>query len=151
VYLSVKNELFERVNSKRIIHTMKKKLIIPVIAFFAIAPNLSFGQNTKKKIPVRTVSSAKTVATTPADIADGKALIAKSDCLACHKLDTKLVGPAYNNVAKKYPATADNYEQLANKIIKGGAGVWGQVPMSPHASLSVNDAKKMTKYILSLH
>lgn len=132
---------------------MKKILIIPVIAFFAIVPHLSFGQTSKKKTTtsVKKVSSTKTTAATPAEIAEGKALVAKSDCLACHKLDIKLVGPAYNNVAKRYPATAENYEILANKIIKGGVGVWGQVPMSPHASLAVNDAKKMAKYILSLH
>ena len=132
---------------------MKRILIIPAIAFFALTPSLGFSQTTKKKtssgVKIST-SSAKTTAT-PAEIAEGKALVAKSDCLACHKIDTKLVGPAYKNIAVKYPAIAENYDQLAHKIIKGGAGVWGQVPMSPHSSLSLNDAKKMTKYILSIH
>ncbi|MNR15948.1 Cytochrome c-552 precursor [compost metagenome] len=71
--------------------------------------------------------------------------------MTCHTVDTKIIGPAYKNVAVKYPDNAENYDQLAGKIIKGGAGVWGQIPMSPHSSLSVSDAKKMVKYILSLH
>jgi cytochrome c len=86
-----------------------------------------------------------------ADFSKGKNLIAKSDCLACHKDDAKLVGPAYVDVAKKYEATEANYTKLADKIIKGGAGVWGEVPMSPHPTLPTGDAKEMVKYILSLN
>lgn len=132
---------------------MKKILIIPVFALFAIIPSLSFGQTAKKKTTktAKTTAPAKTAVATPADIAEGKALLSKSDCLTCHTLDTKLIGPAYKNVAIKYPASADSYEQLAGKIIRGGAGVWGQVPMSPHSSLSMNEAKQMVKYILSIH
>ncbi len=127
--------------------------MIPVIACFVILPGLSFGQTAKKKnvIAAKTASSAKIIAATTAEISEGKALVMQSDCMACHKIDTKLVGPAYNNVAKKYPATAANYEELADKIIKGGSGVWGPIPMAPHASLSADDAKKMVRYILSLH
>ncbi|MDB5120152.1 MAG: cytochrome [Sphingobacteriales bacterium] len=78
----------------------------------------------------------------------GKALIAKSDCLGCHKLDEKLVGPAYKAVAEKY--TSADIDKLAGKIIAGGAGNWGEVPMSPHPAISKDDAKEMVKYILSL-
>jgi cytochrome c len=85
-----------------------------------------------------------------ADVTKGKNLIAKSDCLACHKDDAKLVGPAYVDVANKYEATDANIAKLADKIIKGGAGAWGQIPMSPHPTLSQGDAKEMVKYILSL-
>lgn len=80
----------------------------------------------------------------------GKELIAKSDCLTCHQVDVKLLGPAYQEVAAKYPATDENIELLAGKIIKGGAGNWGDIPMAPHPSISENDAKEMVKYILSL-
>lgn len=80
----------------------------------------------------------------------GKALLAKSDCLACHKLDQKVVGPAYQDVAKKYEANEKNIAYLANKIIKGGAGAWGDIPMSPHPTLPQGDAREMAKYILSL-
>lgn len=86
-----------------------------------------------------------------ADVTKGKNLIAKSDCLACHKDDAKLVGPAYIDVAKKYEATDANIAKLADKIIKGGAGAWGQIPMSPHPGVSQGDAKEMVKYILSLN
>lgn len=84
------------------------------------------------------------------DIEAGKGLVAKSDCLACHKLDIKLVGPAYADVAKKYKPTAENIDHLADKIIKGGGGVWGEIPMSPHPGVSTDDAKKMAKYVLSV-
>jgi cytochrome c len=87
---------------------------------------------------------------TAADIAAGKALFLKSDCLTCHKLDAKVVGPAYYDVAKKYPPTEANYEMLANKVISGGSGVWGQVAMAPHPTLTHDDAKKIVEYILSL-
>jgi len=78
----------------------------------------------------------------------GKQLIAKSDCLGCHNETDKLVGPAYVEVAEKY--TASDIDYLAGKIIKGGSGVWGEVPMSAHPSLSQDDAKEMVSYILSL-
>ena len=80
----------------------------------------------------------------------GEELIKKSDCLTCHKVDVKLLGPAYQEVAAKYPATEENIELLAGKIIKGGAGNWGDIPMAAHPSISENDAKEMVKYILSL-
>ncbi|MES3017394.1 MAG: c-type cytochrome [Bacteroidota bacterium] len=80
----------------------------------------------------------------------GEQLITKSDCLTCHKVDVKLLGPAYQEVAAKYPATDENIEMLAGKIIKGGAGNWGDIPMAPHPSITEGDAKEMVKYILSL-
>lgn len=86
----------------------------------------------------------------PAGKMKGEALLSKSDCLACHSKTQKLVGPAYVNVAGKYPATDENIEHLADKIIAGGQGVWGAIPMTPHPGLSKDDAKEMVKYILSL-
>lgn len=85
-----------------------------------------------------------------ADIDEGKVLISAADCFACHKVQEKLVGPSYTDVAKKYTASEQVIEQLATKVKEGGAGAWGQVPMSPHPSLSKSDAKKMVRYILSL-
>ncbi|WP_076665831.1 c-type cytochrome [Pontibacter indicus] len=82
--------------------------------------------------------------------AKGEKLIAGSDCLACHKVDQKVVGPSYQEVAEKYEANDKNTAYLAGKIIKGGAGVWGQIPMPPHPNLSEGDAKEMARYILSL-
>jgi cytochrome c len=81
----------------------------------------------------------------------GAQLIAKADCLGCHKEQEKLIGPAYADVAKKYSgASAAVIDTLANKVIRGGKGNWGDVPMSPHAALSIDDARTMVKYILSL-
>jgi len=77
-------------------------------------------------------------------------LIASSDCLTCHKVDEKVTGPSYRDVSRKYEATDANIEMLANKVKKGGAGVWGQAMMTPHDTLSLDDAKTMVKYILAL-
>lgn len=80
----------------------------------------------------------------------GKQLIAKSDCLSCHKEDQKLVGPAYNEVAKKYEFNDKNIEYLAGKIIAGGKGVWGEIPMTAHPNIPKADAEEMARYVLSL-
>lgn len=84
------------------------------------------------------------------DYQKGLELVAKSDCLTCHKISEKLTGPAYKEVAAKYENTDANITMLATKIIKGGQGVWGTIPMTPHAQLSEADAKQMVKYILLL-
>lgn len=81
----------------------------------------------------------------------GLGLIAKSDCLTCHKVDEKLVGPTYRSVAEKYAgAPNDVITALAQKIIKGGVGNWGNVPMLPHPALSQDEAETMVRYILLL-
>lgn len=79
---------------------------------------------------------------------DGLAMIEASDCLACHKVDTKVIGPSYQEVAEKY-SEAD-IDMLAQKIIDGGSGNWGQVPMTPHPDVNMDKARTMVKYILSL-
>jgi cytochrome c len=94
-------------------------------------------------------SAAKPVEAAPA-AGNGKELIAKSDCLTCHKEDAKVIGPSYKDVAKKYEATDANMKLLAGKIIAGGQGVWGEIPMSAHPQVSQADAETMVRYILSL-
>jgi cytochrome c len=84
------------------------------------------------------------------DYKAGLALIAKSDCLTCHKVTEKLTGPAYVDVAKKYAGSDTAIAYLSHKIITGGSGVWGTVPMIPHPQLSQADAEQMVKYILLL-
>jgi len=81
---------------------------------------------------------------------DGKALIAASDCLTCHKEHEKVIGPAYADVAKKYKNTDENVAMLVSKVIAGGQGNWGEIPMSPHPSLAKEDAEAMVKYILTI-
>jgi cytochrome c len=83
-------------------------------------------------------------------IKNGELLISKSDCFACHKPQEKLLGPSYKEIAEKYEKTKANIEYLAGKVKVGGSGVWGAIPMSPHPSLSDDDARDMILYILSL-
>ena len=85
-----------------------------------------------------------------AEAQQGLDLVAKSDCFTCHKINEPLVGPAYQAVAKKYPATQANIDTLAQKIIRGGTGNWGNLAMTAHPALSTSDAQTMVKYILSL-
>src|SRR5688500_11770750 len=75
------------------------------------------------------------------DYKAGLALEAKSDCATCHKLDDKLVGPSFRDIANKYTSDEATVSMLADKIISGGAGNWGQVPMTPHPNISKEDAQ----------
>jgi cytochrome c len=85
------------------------------------------------------------------DYKKGLKLIANSDCLTCHKIDDKITGPSYREVADKYKGANDEViAQLAERIIKGGSGVWGSAIMTPHRDVSEEDAKTMVKYILLL-
>ena len=84
------------------------------------------------------------------DIEDGRLLIAKSDCKSCHKQQEKLIGPSYTDIARKYKPTETNVNIIAQKIIRGGSGVWGAVPMAPHANIPLADTRKIARYILSL-
>ena len=84
------------------------------------------------------------------DYDKGLNLIAKSDCLTCHKLRDPSTGPAYGLVAAKYENTESNISMLADKIIAGGQGVWGQIPMAAHPAVSKADAVTMVKYIMLL-
>jgi cytochrome c len=81
---------------------------------------------------------------------DGKALIEASDCRTCHQDAVKVIGPAYTDVAKKYPNTPANVKMLAGKVIGGGKGNWGEIPMTPHPNVSQGDAEAMVSYILSM-
>ncbi|HEX5171710.1 MAG TPA: c-type cytochrome [Cyclobacteriaceae bacterium] len=83
-------------------------------------------------------------------IAEGKTLVESNDCKTCHHPTNKIIGPSHTDVAKKYEFNEANVKLLADKIIKGGSGVWGEIPMSPHANVSQTDAEKMARYVLSL-
>jgi cytochrome c len=76
--------------------------------------------------------------------------IGKSDCLTCHKVNETVTGPAYAEVAKKYENTEANVNMLVEKVLKGGKGNWGEVPMLAHPSLDPAEAKTIVEYILSL-
>lgn len=82
--------------------------------------------------------------------AAGLNLINTNDCKSCHTIDTKSIGPSYLDVAQKYKGDARAVERLADKVINGGVGVWGEHAMSAHPQLSQQDAQTMVRYILSL-
>lgn len=87
----------------------------------------------------------------PAEAAEkGEILISYSDCYTCHKEDRRSVGPAFKDIAKRYPVNKVYIEMLAQKVIVGGSRSWGYAVMDPHPKLSFDDAKMMVTYILSM-
>lgn len=76
-------------------------------------------------------------------------LATAKNCMACHAVDRKLVGPSYKDVAAKYASQPDAAAKLEAKVVKGGAGVWGPVPMPANAQVSAEDAKKLVAWILA--
>jgi len=77
-------------------------------------------------------------------------LFKKSNCMACHTIDQKRVGPPLKEVAAKYSGDSGAVERLAKKIREGGGGVWGELPMPPQPQVSEADAKKLAEYVLSV-
>lgn len=127
------------------------KILIP---FFTLILFASCGN--KDKAPTTStpatsmVSDAKEDITTNPIYIKGMELIGKNDCLTCHKVDEKLIGPTYKEVANKYADQPEAYKMLAEKIMKGGTGVWGQVPMLAHPNITQEDAEALAKYVLLL-
>jgi len=102
-----------------------------------------------KKDYIRAIPGAND--TIPVAVAEkGEVLIAYSDCYTCHKEDKKSIGPAFKDIAKRYPVQTPYLDMLAQKIISGGSGSWGRAVMSPHPKVPLADAKIMASYILSL-
>lgn len=125
-----------------------KKLMV-VCALGAGLMIYACGGNESKPAEKKEETSSKK-STVDADAEKALTMIGSLDCTTCHKINEKNIGPAYTEVAKKYEATDAVITDLANKVIKGGQGVWGTVPMTPHPTLSMDSAKVMVKYILSL-
>ena len=97
--------------------------------------------------PIVVAAVLSLVAAAPA-MAD-EALAKANNCMACHAVDKKLVGPSYKDVAKKYAGDASAAAKLATKVMKGGSGVWGAVPMPANPKVSEADAKKLVAWVLS--
>ena len=133
---------------------MKKTFFIIACAALAVA----CGNGGEKK----TADTKDTAASTPAASATVSAssekaleLIGSSDCTTCHRLQKasagSAIGPAYSDVAAKYAPAADStVERLVKKIISGGSGVWGVIPMTPHPALKEADVREIVKYALTL-
>lgn len=79
-----------------------------------------------------------------------EALAKKHNCVACHQVDKKSVGPAYKEIAKKYKGQADAVAKLSDKVKKGGSGVWGPVPMPPNPAVLDADVKKLVEWVLAM-
>lgn len=77
-------------------------------------------------------------------------LAQQKNCLTCHSVDKKVVGPAYKDVAAKYAGDKTAVDKLTQKVMKGGSGVWGQVPMPANPQVSEAEAKKLVQWVLSL-
>jgi cytochrome c len=77
-------------------------------------------------------------------------LAQKKNCLACHAVDKKVLGPAYKDVAAKYAGQKDAVDKLAVKVLKGGSGVWGNIPMPANPQVSEAEAKQLVQWILTL-
>ncbi len=128
-----------------------KKFLIPVllVALTACGSNDSGSSATTDKKDTTTVAE-NDLSSNP-DYKKGLKLVNANGCLTCHHIDDKLTGPAYREVANKYAGASDTIvAHLAKKIIAGGSGVWGTVPMIAHPQLSEEDAEAMVKYILLL-
>ena len=132
------------------------------LALFAVA-GLTFACGGGEKSSESTTETAAPAAAAPAQeisledkykdnpiYIKGLEKVKGSDCTSCHMVDRKIVGPSYADVAAKYESTEENIALLAKKVIEGGVGVWGEVPMPPHPGLSEEDAKDMVAYVLLL-
>ena len=84
------------------------------------------------------------------DNAAALALMQKDGCIACHAVDKKVVGPAYQDVAAKYKGDATAMAKLSDKVKKGGSGVWGEIPMPPNTQVSDADINSLVSWILTL-
>ena len=100
-----------------------------------------------KKILIPLLAFGGALALQPALAEDGDALYKTKGCTVCHAVDSKLVGPSYQDVAAKYAGQADAVDVLAAKIKNGGSGNWGQIPMPPNA-VTEEEATALAKWVL---
>src|SRR6478752_9156657 len=101
------------------------------------------------KLSLLPVFAAALVATSLPALAQ-QDLAQKKNCLACHAVDKKVLGPAYKDVAAKYAGQKDAVDKLAAKVVKGGTGVWGNIPMPANPQVSDAEAKQLVTWILTL-
>jgi cytochrome c len=125
-----------------------------VVAFFTLISVLSAcgsQEGANKKASAEPAAAEQVDISSLPEYKEGLALVAQSDCTTCHKVNEASTGPAYAEVAARYQNAADTtIQRVIQHVIKGGSGQWGQVPMTPHPTLSEEDVAKMMKYILLL-
>jgi cytochrome c len=95
------------------------------------------------------IAAVATYSAAPMPASADMALASAKNCMACHAVEKKLVGPSYKAIAAKYAGQSDAVDKLANKVIKGGSGVWGPVPMPANTQINEADARKLVAWILA--
>ncbi len=147
-------------NRMKITNLSKSAIVVLAVAFFSCGG----GENSSEEevVMATTPKSVQTPAIPDPEpveevvegagsiTATGKVKMENSDCMSCHMMDRKVIGPSFLEIAAEYQNNEANITKLAGKVINGGAGVWGEAAMAPHPSLSEEDAKDMVSYILSL-
>ncbi|HEY4288787.1 MAG TPA: c-type cytochrome [Puia sp.] len=135
---------------------MSKKLVVVLSSAIFMAACGNSGES-KPAETKDTTAAATPAAAAPSTAASDKGLelIGASDCTTCHRLNKEssgaAIGPAYSEVAAKYAPAADTtIDRLVKKVISGGSGVWGTIPMTPHPALKAEDVKTMVTYIMTL-
>ena len=124
-------------------------MLLAVFCLLACGDNPQRNDANKKRDLIKAIPGKSD--SIPVKLAEkGEVLIAYSDCYTCHKESEKSVGPAFKDIAKRYPVNKVYIEMLAQKIIVGGSGSWGSPIMHPHPKLSFEDAQLMVMYILSM-
>ncbi|WP_223558744.1 c-type cytochrome [Chryseobacterium lathyri] len=121
---------------------MKKFLLAGTIGFLI----LSCSKKENAEVPSMPAETSAVSEPAKANLS-GDQIIETLDCSGCHAVNERMIGPSYKEIAEKY--SEKDIELLASKIIEGGSGVWGGVPMAAHPQVSKEDAKKMVEYILS--
>ena len=99
--------------------------------------------------PLRTLLAAALATLAASSVFANPELAQKKNCMTCHMVDKKVLGPAYKDVAAKYAGQSDAADKLALKVMKGGTGVWGQLPMPPNPQVSEAEAKQLVKWVLN--
>ena len=129
-------------NTKRDVKTFQnvwKSTEKPSVAVVKTVSNIA------KSMPAKLDSRAEAAA-----ILDGSRLVQPSGCLACHKENEKVLGPAFKSVAQKYPSNPANIKKLVEKVYAGGSGVWGDYAMAAQSHLKKDQIEKMVRWVLSL-
>lgn len=134
---------------------MRRKYLLYLSPILVVSFFLCCNNKPEQKIQRKSIDYIRAIPgindSIPAKIAEkGKVLIAYSDCYTCHKINERLVGPAFKDIAKRYPANQVYIEMLAHKVIMGGSRSWGYPIMSPHPKLKLDEARIMVSYILSM-
>lgn len=127
---------------------MKKTWIVLAAMATLAACNSGETKTTTAETPATTEVKKEEPKSNP-DYDKGLAIEVTQNCNTCHKIDEKLIGPSYKDIANKYENSEATVAMLSKKVIEGGQGVWGEVPMAAHPELPEEDAKAIVKYILT--